>query len=153
MQGKGETLRSYIQRWSIIKNSTEDVSDESVVDAFSASLHRSDLVEELGRTRPKMVSELIEIASRFADGEDAYNNKRASSPEVDRVNRQRRRSRNEDGHVRRNQVATGYEKGDKEENKSREYQDKSSHIRDKPKYFNPRQKTCFMDLAASTMHT
>jgi hypothetical protein len=37
-------------------------------------------MEELGRTKPKMVSKLIEIASRFADGEDAYNNKRARSP-------------------------------------------------------------------------
>jgi hypothetical protein len=64
------------------KNSTEDVSDERAVDAFSAGLRRSDLVEELGRTRPKTVSELIEILSRFADGEDAYNNKRARSPEV-----------------------------------------------------------------------
>jgi hypothetical protein len=27
-QRKGETLRSYIQRWSIIKNSVENVSDE-----------------------------------------------------------------------------------------------------------------------------
>jgi hypothetical protein len=33
-------------------------------------------MEELGRTRPKMVSELMEIESRFIDGEDAYNNKR-----------------------------------------------------------------------------
>jgi hypothetical protein len=40
-------------------------------------------VEELGRERPKTVSELIEIASRFADGENAYNNKRAHSPEVE----------------------------------------------------------------------
>jgi hypothetical protein len=87
MQRKGETLRSYIQGWSIIKNSAEDVSDERAVDAFSAGLHRSDLVEELGRTRPKTVSELIEIARRFADGEDAYNNKRAHSPEVDRASR------------------------------------------------------------------
>jgi hypothetical protein len=93
---------------------------------FLAGLHRLDLVEELGRTRLKMVSELIEIASRFADGEGAYNNKRARSPEVDRENRQRRRSRNEDGHIRRNQVAAGYKRGDKEENESREYQDKSS---------------------------
>jgi hypothetical protein len=28
VQRKGEMLRSYIQRWSIIKNSAEDVSDE-----------------------------------------------------------------------------------------------------------------------------
>jgi hypothetical protein len=53
MQSKGETLCSYIQRWSIIKNSAEDVSDERAIDAFSAGLRRSDLMEELGRTRPK----------------------------------------------------------------------------------------------------
>jgi hypothetical protein len=105
MQRNGETLRSYIQRWSILKNSIEDVSDERAVDTFSAGLCRSDLVEELGRERPKTVSELIEIASRFADGEDAYNNKRAHSPEVDRASRQRRRSRNEDSRTRLNQVA------------------------------------------------
>jgi hypothetical protein len=108
MQSKGETLRSYIQRWSIIKNSTEDVSDERAVDAFSAGLRRSDLVEEFGRTRSKTVSELMEIANRFADGEDAYNNKRARSLEVDRASRQMRRSRNEDNRTRRNQVAVGY---------------------------------------------
>jgi hypothetical protein len=33
-------------------------------------------VEEVGRIKPKTVSELIEVANRFADGEDAYNNKR-----------------------------------------------------------------------------
>jgi hypothetical protein len=93
-------------------------------------------VEELGRTRPKTVLKLIEIASRFADGEDAYNNKRAHSPEVDRASRQRRRSHNEDGRVRRNQVATGYERGDKEGTESREYQDKNNRRRDKPKYSN-----------------
>jgi hypothetical protein len=79
MQRKGETLHSYIQRWSIIKNSVEDVSDELAVDTFSAGLCRLDLLEELGRARPRTVSELIEIASRFADGEDGYNNKRARS--------------------------------------------------------------------------
>jgi hypothetical protein len=71
MQRKGEALRSYIQRWSIIKNSAEDVFDERAVDAFASGLRRSDLVEELGRTKPKMVSELMEVANRFADGEDA----------------------------------------------------------------------------------
>jgi hypothetical protein len=44
--------------------------------AFSAELRRSDLVEEIGRTRPTTVAELMEEANKFADGEDAYNNKR-----------------------------------------------------------------------------
>jgi hypothetical protein len=89
VQRKDETLRSYIQRWSIIKNSAEDVFDERAVDAFSAGLRCSDLVEELGRAKPKTVLELMEVANRFTDGEDAYNNKRGCSPEVDKVSRQR----------------------------------------------------------------
>jgi hypothetical protein len=108
VQRKGETLRSYIQRWSVIKNSAEDVSDERAIDAFLAGLRRSDLVEEIGRTRPTTVAELIEEANKFADGEDAYNNKRGRSPEVDRTSRQRRRHRNKDNQGRRNQVAAGY---------------------------------------------
>jgi hypothetical protein len=83
VQRKNETPRSYIQRWSVIKNSGEDISDERAIDAFAAGLHRSDLVEEVGRTKPMTVSELMEVANRFADGEDAYNNKRGRSPEVE----------------------------------------------------------------------
>jgi hypothetical protein len=109
VQRKDETLRSYIQRWSIIKNSAEDVSDEQAVDAFSAGLRRSNLIEELWRTKPKTLSELMEVANIFTDVEDAYNNKRGRSPEVDRASRQRRRYRNEDGRARRNQIAAGYE--------------------------------------------
>jgi hypothetical protein len=90
IQKRNETLCSYIQCWSVIKNSAEDVSDERAIDAFSAGLHRSDLVEEIGRIKPRAVSELIEIANRFADGEDTYNNKRGRSPEVDKSSMQRR---------------------------------------------------------------
>jgi hypothetical protein len=98
VQKKGETLCSYIQRWSVIKNSAEDVSDERAIDAFSAGLRCSDLVEEIGRTRPRTVSELMEVANRFADGDDAYKNKRGHSPEVDKTSRQRRRYRNGDNY-------------------------------------------------------
>jgi hypothetical protein len=102
VQRKEETLRFYIQQWSIIKNSAEDVSDEWAFDAFSAGLRRWDLVEELGRTKPKEILELMEVANRFTDGEDVYNNKTGRSPEVDRAGMQRRRYRNEDGRARQN---------------------------------------------------
>jgi hypothetical protein len=82
-------------------------------------------MEELGRTKPRTVSELMELANRFTDGEDAYNNKRARSPEVDKASRQRRRSRNEDSRTRRNQIAAGYERRDEEGYESREFQDRS----------------------------
>jgi hypothetical protein len=130
-------MRSYIQRWSIIKSSAEDVSDERTVDAFLAGLRRSDLVEELGRTKPKMVSELMEVANRFANGENTYNNKRGRSPEVDRASRQRRRYRNEDGHARRGQIAAGYERRDEKGYESREFQGGGIRRTEKPKYSGP----------------
>jgi hypothetical protein len=137
IQRKDKTLCSYIQRWSIIENSAEDVSDEWAVDAFSVGLHRLDLVEELGRTKPRTVSELMEVANRFVDGEDVYNNKRGRSPEFDRARRQRQRYRNEDSHARQNQIATGYERRNEEGYESREFQGRGNHGEEKPKYSGP----------------
>jgi hypothetical protein len=74
-QKLGEILHSYIQRWSIIKNSAEDVSDKRAIDAFTQGLHRLDFVEEMVRIKPKTVAELMEVANRFAYGADAYHNK------------------------------------------------------------------------------
>jgi hypothetical protein len=121
MQRKYETLRSYIQHWSVIKNSAEDVSNERAIDAFSAGLRRSDLMEEVGRTKPRTVSKLMEVANRFADKEDAYNNKKGRSPEVNRASRQRQRYRNGDSHTRRNQIATGYDRRNEEGYENKEF--------------------------------
>jgi hypothetical protein len=111
VQQHNEKLRSYIQRWSVIKNSVVKVSDERAINAFTLGLRRGDLVEEMGRIKPKTVSDLMDIANRFADGEDACNNKRMRSPEDDRGNRysgQRRRSRNYENYGSHSQVAAGY---------------------------------------------
>jgi hypothetical protein len=65
----------------------------------------------MGRIKPKIVLDLIDVANRFADGEDTCNNKRTLSPEDDRRNRygsQRRRSHNYDNYGSHNQVAAGY---------------------------------------------
>jgi hypothetical protein len=53
----------------------------------------------------------MDIANRFADGEDACTNKQTRSPEDDRGNRysgQRRRSHNYDNYGSHSQVAAGY---------------------------------------------
>jgi hypothetical protein len=76
VQQHNETLRSYIQRWSIIKNSVVEVLDERAINAFTLGLRRGDLVKEMSRIKPKTVSDLMDIANRFADGEDACNKKR-----------------------------------------------------------------------------
>jgi hypothetical protein len=111
IQQNNETLRAYIQRWSIIKNSAVKVSYEIAIDAFTLGLRRGDLVEEMGKIKPKIVLDLMDIANRFADREDACNNKWTRSPEDDRGNRyggQRRRSRNYDNYGSHSQVVTGY---------------------------------------------
>jgi hypothetical protein len=94
-------------------------------------------MEEVGRTRPRTVLDLMEVASRFTDGEDAYNNKRGRSPEVDRASRQNQRYCNRDNHTRRNQIAAGYERRDKEGYENREFQTRSNHGVEKPKYSGP----------------
>jgi hypothetical protein len=63
----------------------------------------------------------MEVANRFADGEDAYNNKRGHSPEVDRASRQRRRYRNGDSNARRNQIAAGYDRRNEEGYENKEF--------------------------------
>jgi hypothetical protein len=111
VQQRGETLRAYIQRWSLIKNSAVEVSDERAIDAFIIGLSRGELVEEMGRIKTKTVSELMDVANRFTDGEDTCNNKWTRSLEDDRRNRygnQRRRSRNYENYGPHSQVATGY---------------------------------------------
>jgi hypothetical protein len=65
----------------------------------------------MGIIKPKTVSDLMDIANKFADGKDACNNKRTRSPEDDRGNRyggKRRRSRNYDNYDSHSQVAAGY---------------------------------------------
>jgi hypothetical protein len=76
VQQRNETRKSYIQRSRIIKNSAVEVLDERAIDAFTLGLRQGDLVEEMGRIKPKIVSELMDISNRFADGEDTCNNKR-----------------------------------------------------------------------------
>jgi hypothetical protein len=36
----------------------------------------------MGRTKARTVSKLMDVANRFSDGEDAYHNKRARSPDI-----------------------------------------------------------------------
>jgi hypothetical protein len=93
------------------KKLAEEVSDKRAIDAFTQGLRRVDFVEEMGRIKPKTVAELMDVANRFADGEDAYQNKRTRSPKDDRSNRynnHQRRSHNYDNYGSHNQVAAGY---------------------------------------------
>src|SRR5215216_8018854 len=111
-QKSGESLRSYIQRWSIIKNSTENISEDRAIDAFNGSVRRMELREELGRSKPQTIDHLMEIANRWADGEDLVKNHVHSDDEAElerrRDRRSKRRMRIYDDHDDVNMVAAGY---------------------------------------------
>jgi hypothetical protein len=79
----------------------------------------------------------MEVANRFADGEDAYNNKRGRSPEVDKTSRQRRRYHNGDNHGRQNQIAAGYDRRNEEGYTSKEFQVRDNRGQEKPRYSGP----------------
>src|SRR3954466_11721672 len=73
-QGTRETLRAYIQRWTILKNSAEDISDESAIDAFRRGFQRVEFKERLGEMKVRTLPRLLELANSCADGEDSVRN-------------------------------------------------------------------------------
>jgi hypothetical protein len=46
-------MRSYPQRWSVIENSAENISDERAIDAFNNGLRCTNFVEELEEPNQK----------------------------------------------------------------------------------------------------
>jgi hypothetical protein len=76
----------------------------------------------------------MEEANRFADGEDAYNNKRGRSPEVDRTSRQKRKHCSRDNYTRQNQVVVGYEGKEEEGYENRKFQTRGNQRAEKPRY-------------------
>src|SRR3954471_16343556 len=80
-QRTGESIRSYILRWSNTKNSAAHISEERAIDAFRDGVKRQDFKAELGPVKPKTLDRLMDIANRWADGE--YSIHRAQSEEDD----------------------------------------------------------------------
>ena len=68
---EGESIRSYISRWTNVHNTAEGVSEERAIDAFIAGVTREDLKEELGCIGPSTTTHLMEIANKWAKGEDS----------------------------------------------------------------------------------
>jgi hypothetical protein len=66
------------------KNLAVHVSDQRAIGAFIEGIRRRDIVQELGRANPKTFAELMDIANKWADGEDVVHNKRTRAPKEDR---------------------------------------------------------------------
>jgi hypothetical protein len=70
-QQPGESLREYIQRFSKQRTELPNIIDSDVIGAFLAGTTCRDLVRKLGRKTPTKASELMDIATKFASGQEA----------------------------------------------------------------------------------
>jgi hypothetical protein len=129
MQKTGERLQSYISRWLGLCNTSKNISPKRAIDAFPDGLIRRDFREELGRSKPKTIDQLMSLANEWADGEDSIANPRIRrySPDHDadakdqlhsgsrRVRQKGRRGRYGDSDPA-HMVAAGYINDDHDDN-------------------------------------
>jgi hypothetical protein len=69
-QQPGESLREYIRRFSKQHTELPNITDSDVIGAFLAGTTCRDLVSKLGRKTPTKASELMDIATKFASGQE-----------------------------------------------------------------------------------
>jgi hypothetical protein len=69
-QQPGESLRDYIPRVSKQRTELPNVIDSDVIGAFLVGTTCRDLVSKLGRKSPTRASELMDIATKFASGQE-----------------------------------------------------------------------------------
>jgi hypothetical protein len=67
-----ESLREYIRRFSKQRTKLPNITDSDVIRAFLAGTTCRDLVSKLGRKTPTKASELMDIATKLASGQEAF---------------------------------------------------------------------------------
>jgi hypothetical protein len=70
-QRPGESLQEYIQRFSKQRTELPNIIYSDVIRAFLAGTTCRDLVSKLGRKTPTKASELMDIATKLASGQEA----------------------------------------------------------------------------------
>ena len=70
-QQPGESLWDYIRRFSKRRTELPNITDSDVIGVFLAGTTCRNLVSKLGRKTPTRASELMDIATKFASGQEA----------------------------------------------------------------------------------
>ncbi|KAI4976421.1 hypothetical protein ZWY2020_050028 [Hordeum vulgare] len=70
VQKQNEPLRDFIQRWTTLYHTVENVTEHQAVCAFKAGVRYRDLYLKFGRTGDISMSKMMEIAARYANGEE-----------------------------------------------------------------------------------
>ncbi|KAI4982102.1 hypothetical protein ZWY2020_022594 [Hordeum vulgare] len=70
VQKPNEPLRDFIQRWTTLYHTVENVTEHQEVCAFKAGVRYRELYLKFGRTGGISMSKMMEIAARYANGEE-----------------------------------------------------------------------------------
>ena len=70
VQKPNETLRDYIQRWITLHHTVENVSDHQTICAFKEGVKYWELNLKFGRTGNMTLTRMMEIATKYANGEE-----------------------------------------------------------------------------------
>ena len=70
VQKPNETLRDYIQRWTTLHHTIENVSHHQAVCAFKEDVRYWELNLKFDRTGDMSLTRMMEIATRYANGEE-----------------------------------------------------------------------------------
>ena len=83
VQKPSETLRDFIQRWTTLHHTFENVSEHQAVCAFKEGVKYRELVLKFGRTGDMTLTQMMEIATRYANGEEEDRLRSGKSKPVD----------------------------------------------------------------------
>lgn len=70
VQKQNETLREYIQRWTTLHNSVENITEHQAICAFKQGVRYRELTLKFGPSDISTLSRMMEIANRYANGEE-----------------------------------------------------------------------------------
>ncbi|KAI5013213.1 hypothetical protein ZWY2020_028167 [Hordeum vulgare] len=70
VQKQNEPLRDFIQRWTTLYHTVENVTEHQAVCAFKGGVRYRNLYLKFGRTGDISMSKMMEIAARYANGEE-----------------------------------------------------------------------------------
>ena len=70
-QKRDESLRDFIRRFSKQCTELPNITESDVIKAFIAITTYNELVHEIGHKTPMSTSQLLDIATNFASGEEA----------------------------------------------------------------------------------
>ncbi|KAI4994120.1 hypothetical protein ZWY2020_028397 [Hordeum vulgare] len=96
VQKPNEPLRDFIQRWTTLYHTMENVTEHQAVCAFKAGVWYRELYLKFGRTSDISMSKMMEIAARYANGEEEdriRSSKHKKVGDVDGANTQKQKQK------------------------------------------------------------